>query len=293
MKRILSAIVFGVLLCASDITAQTTFQSIESDPSKVNNGYIGLTYIGVDAGFKNLSGASLFSIGVDALYPINDKIKVEAVALYSLLSIAKEGPAFLFNPGAEYTFSSNTKRVDNVPVLLSFTTETDWYKGEQISSWSAVKLPGDIQTDYVARAGLYMRNSALEYEEGTTYYDMTNLFHAGAYVGVGRNTKHYLHVRDSDGNVFASGRFMRTYGDILILPTSVDLELTGTPTKEVSGTLGWRVGAILQLVPFTEENNFDRKIGFLGNATWRLELGQRPLEGLYITTGLSWVLKKF
>lgn len=292
MKKFL-LILAGILVLTSSFGyAQKTYRSVLSDPSKVNQGYIGLTYFAVDAGFGNTSGASLLSVGVDALYPINEKLKIEAVGLYSLLSLANEGPAFLLSTGAEFSINSKTKSQD-VPVLLSFTTETDWFKGEQISAWSSVALPGDMQTDYVARGGLYMRNSALEYEEGTTYYDITSLFHAGVYAGVGRNQKYYVHVQDSDGNTFAAGRFLRTYADLMILPAKVDLEVSGTPAKEISGTIGWRVGAVLQLVPFSKENNFDRKIGFLGNATWRLELGQRPIDGFFVTTGLSWVLKKF
>ena len=292
MKRFLFILAGIMIFATSSSYAQRTYQTILSDPSKVNEGYIGLTYFGVDAGFGNTSGASVLSVGADVLYPINDKLKIDGIAWYSLFSLAKEGPAFLLNPGVEFTFSSKTKS-QNVPVLLSFTTETDWFKGEQISTWSAVSLPGDMKTDYAARGGLYLRNSALEYEEGTTYYDVTSLFHAGVYAGIGRNQRYYLNVQDSDGNTFAAGRFLRTYADLLVIPTTVDLELSGTPAKEVSETLGWRIGAALQLVPFSKENNFDRKIGLLGNMIWRLEFGQRPLDGFFVTTGLSWALKKF
>ena len=292
MKKIPAILVITLMLTSSFGYAQKTFSSILSDPSRVNQGYIGITYFGIDAGFGNTSGASILSVGADVLYPINEKLKIDGIAWYSLFSLAKEGPAFLLNPGVEFTFSSKTKSQD-VPVLLSFTTETDWFKGEQISAWSSVALPGDMQTSYTARGGLYMRNSALEYEEGTTYYDVTGLFHAGIYAGVGRNQQFYLHVQDSDGNRFAAGRFLRTYADVLVLPTTVNLELDGAPVKEVSETLGWRLGAALQLVPFSKENNFDRKIGFLGNMIWRLEFGQRPLDGFFVTTGLSWALKKF
>ena len=292
MKRFLFIVAGMMMFVTSSGYAQKTYQTILSDPSKINEGYIGLTYFGIDAGFGNTTGASILSVGADVLYPINDKIKIDGIAWYSLFSLAKEGPAFLLNPGIEFTFSSKTKS-QNVPVLLSFTTETDWFKGEQISAWSAVSLPGDMQIDYAARGGLYLRNSALEYVQGTTYYDVTNLFHAGVYAGIGRNQQFYLNVQDSDGNRFAAGRFLRTYADVLILPTTVDLELGGAPVTEVSETLGWRLGAALQLVPFSKENNYDRKIGFMGNMIWRLEFGQRPLDGFFVTTGLSWALKKF
>lgn len=292
MKKTVVVFAGMIMALSGTVTAQKTYQTIASDPGKINKGYLGLTYMGVDAGFGNTSGASVYSIGADALYPINDKLKVEGLAWYSLLSLSKKGPAFLLNAGAEYSFKRNTKEAE-VPVLLSFTTETDWFKGEQISAWSSVALPGHIQTDLVARGGFYIRNSALEYEENTTYYDLTNLTHTGFYLGVGRNRQYYLHVQDSDGNRFAAGRFFRTYADLLILPTKVELEQAGVPSKDINGTIGWRVGMILQLVPFTRANNFDRKISFLGNALWRLEFGQRPHEGVFVTTGLSWVLKKF
>jgi hypothetical protein len=253
---------------------------------------LGLNYLTVDAGFDNTSGASIWSVGADAMYPISDRLNVEALALYSLFSLAKEGPAFLFAPGIEFAISKKTKE-QTVPVLLGFSYEEDYINNKEIQTWSSVKLPGDVTRELVLRGGLYLRNSALEYEENFTYYDVTNVFHAGVYVGAGYNWKSYLQVQDSDGYEFAAGRYIRPFADVMIIPTSIDLELNNAPAKTIKETLGWRIGGVIVAKPFTRELNFNRKFGFFGNFIYRLEFGQRPLEGFYVTSGISFGLMKF
>lgn len=291
---IMRLITFIILLIAIPFAArgQVTYQTLNSDPSVVNDGYLSLVGIGVDAGFGNLTGASIWSVGADVLYPINDKLKIETMALYSLFSLGNEGPPFLLSAGAEYNLKSSTKQQD-LPVLLSMTVDTDWYEGTQTTSYSAVALPGMMKTDYVARGGIYTRNSALEYEQGTTFYDPTNLFMAGVYAGVGMNKSFFVQAQDSKGNKFGAGRLLRMYGDVMIIPASADLSLNGVQATEVSETFGWRVGALIQTVPFGKEDNFGNKINLLGKFTLRVEAGQRPIEGFFVTTTLGWVLKRF
>jgi hypothetical protein len=45
--------------------------------------------------------------------------------------------------------------------------------------------------------------------------------------------------------------------------------------------------------PITEKENFNNKIGFFGNLLYRIEVGQRPLEGVFVTTSIGWAIKKF
>lgn len=287
-----SFVVLFVMLVAQTANAQTTYSTSYSNPDEIHNGYLGLNYFTVDAGFKNTSGASIWSVGADAMYPISDRLNVEALALYSLVSLAKDGPAFLFSPGVEFAISQKTKQ-QTVPVLLSFSYEKDYANNEEIQTWSAVQLPGDVTREFVVRGGLYLRNSALEYDQGTTYFDKTNIFHAGVYVGAGYNWESYLQVEDSEGYEFAAGRYIRPFADIMIIPTSIDLELNNTPAKTIEETIGWRVGGVIVGKAFTKEQNFGRKFGFFGNSIFRLEFGQRPIEGFYVTSGVSFGLMKF
>jgi hypothetical protein len=281
-----------LITCSSTaIVAQESYRQILSDPTEVQTGYLALHYFGVDAGFDNTSGASIFSIGGETLYPITEKIKAEGVFLYSLFSLEKKSFPFLFNGGIEYTLSSKTKNT-TVPVLLAFSYERDYLKGEDVNTYTTVKLPGDITSELNVRGGLYLRNSAFEYEENFTFYDLTNIFHKGIYAGVGYTRKLFMHVQDSDGYTFAYARNFRPFVDIMILPTSVDVSAGGA-TQTIEETLGWRAGMTWQLKPITQKQNFDRKIGFFGNLLYRLEFGQRPLEGFYITTSLGWTIKKF
>ena len=138
-----------------------------------------------------------------------------------------------------------------------------------------------MKYDLVARGGLYIRNSALEYKEDFTYYDVTSLTHFGVYAGVGYTMTSYLQAQSSDGYEFAAGRIIRPYADILIIPTSVDLEINGAAVKTVVGK------------PFKKEENFGRKLPFFANMVYRLDIGSRPLDGFFITTGLAFNFKKF
>ncbi len=291
--KILCVIPVAIFLAISseNLSAQLTYQQVLSEPAQVQKGYFSLHYFGVDAGFDNTSGASIWSVGAETLYPITDKLRAEGVFLYSLFSLEKDGPAFLFSGGAEYTLSSKTKK-KKVPVLLAFSYEKDYLNKKEIQTWSSVTLPGDVTRDITARGGLYLRNSAFEYESNGTFFDVTNIFHAGVYAGIGLTRKLYMHVMDSDGYKFAYARQVRPFFDLLILPTSVDVT-SGGNTITVKESLGWRTGLTWQMNPITKAQNFDRKIGFFGNLLYRIEFGQRPLEGLFITTSLGWTIKTF
>ena len=292
MRAIYVGVMIAIIASFSGYAQETTYSTTLSDPEVVYPGYLGLNYLTVDAGFSNTSGASIWSVGVDGLYPINEKIRVEALALVSLLSLEKEGLPFLLSVGGEYGISSKTKEKD-VPVLLSFAWEDDYLNNQEVQTWSAVKLPGHIKYELVGRAGLYVRNSALEYTEGFTYYDVTSLTHAGFYAGVGYTMTSYINAQASDGYEFAAGRLMRPYFDLLVLPTSIDLSTGGATDKTIDETLGWRAGVVIVGKPFTTEENFGRKFGFFGNSIFRLDIGQRPFEGFFVTTGISFGFKKF
>ncbi len=290
--KYVKSFLFLLLVGNVNLHAQDTYQTIMTDPEIVYPGYLGLNYFTVDAGFGNTSGASIWSVGADALYPINEKIRIEALALYSLVSLDKDGPAFMLNSGIEYSLSSNLKDKD-VPVLLSFAWDKDYINRVETTTWSAVNLPTQMKYELVARGGLYIRNSALEYSEGFRTYDVTSLTHVGFYAGVGYNMTTYLQAEASDGYQFSAGRILRPYFDLLILPTSVDLEENGAAVKTVDENLGWRAGLVVVGKPYTAAENFDRKIPFFANTVFRLDIGQRPFEGFFITTGMAYNFRKF
>ncbi|MEO1021252.1 MAG: hypothetical protein AAFW89_01800 [Bacteroidota bacterium] len=285
---------FGVVLVLSTAGyGQATFRQTLTDPEVVYRGYAAINYLTVDAGFSNTSGASLWSIGADVLYPINDNLRVDAFGYYSLLSLESDGLPFLFSGGVEYGLFKKTKN-KKVPVLLAFSYEKDYVNNKELQTWSTVALPGTIQREFTARGGVYLRNSAFEYDENQVFFDVTNVFHAGVYAGIGYTKRTFLHVQDEDGYTFAYGRQVRPYADLMILPTSVDVRDEATNTSlSLEETLGWRAGLTWQLTPFTKAENFDRKIGFFGNTLFRLEIGNRPLDGFYITTGVAFTIKKF
>lgn len=281
--------IVGLLLVCSTAQAQITYRTVYSAPEEAQNGYLAINYLTVDAGFDNTSGASLWSVGLDAMYPINEKLRIEASALYSLLSLEKNGAPFLFNGGGEFVIGKKKKQ-KIVPVLLAFSYEKDYNNNKEIQTWESVKLSTDVIREFVVRGGVYIRNSAFEFSENNNTFDITNITHAGIYAGIGYNKKYYMHVQDSDGYKFAYGTFVRPYADVLILPTTVEL----TPgNRELNESIGFRAGFTWHARPYTKSQNFDRKLGMLGNLYFKFEVGKRPLEGGFITTGLGWTIRKF
>jgi hypothetical protein len=294
MKKTALIILFigFVGMCA----AQDSYTKLYDQAGDAIKGHVSLELYGVDVGFSNITGSMLFAVGATARYPLTEKISVEGLVRMPLLRFEKQGAAFMTDAGVLYQLSS-TEAPSNVRIILAFKEEKGVNTITRTTKY--VDMGGMLRKSNFLRAGGYLRNSSFDYKsDGTTDYFTTSIFHKGIYLGFGRERQYFFQLQRNDGAKFGAGTKFMIYGDVMVLPTNVDVTVDtfgfGTgPTKELSGLLGGRVGFKWYRNPFTRAQNFNRRIPFFGNTVFTMEAGVRPLEGLFLTGSFTYIIHKF
>lgn len=285
----------------TQLSAQETYTKIADDPAAAIKGHVGVELYGVDAGFKNISGSMLFAVGVNARYPLTDKIKLEGLVRLPLLRFEKEGFAFMADAGILFPLSS-TENPTDVKVILGYKEEDNLNSNTRTATIKYVNINGNVRKTNYLRGGVYLRNSAFDDRSETmTDYFVTNIFHKGIYAGLGRERQYFFNLQRNRANSetkFGAGSIFMVYADVMILPVNLDLVqdtfgMGAGATKELNGLLGGRIGFKWYRNPFTRAQNHNHRIPFFGNSFFTLETGVRPLEGLFITGGFTYILHKF
>lgn len=297
--RKIAGLITLLMVCAP-LFAQENYTKIYDDPEDVLKGHVALEYYGVDVGFSNISGAMIFIMGVNGAYTLSEKLHVEASARLPLLRFEKQGTAFVFDGGA--AFALNTSTTDKpVRVILGYKEEDNFASDTRTTTTKYVNITGSVKKSLLIRGGVYLKNTTLEFSEGTTSYVPTNLFHKGVYIGICKQRQYYFQLeRNINGRKanFGAGSIFKPYFDIMVLPTvaEVQVETLGFGVgdkKELSGFIGARAGFRWYRNPFKRKQNGDHRIPFFGNSVVTLEAGMRPVDGLFINGGISYILKKF
>lgn len=295
-----AVILISAVMSALISFGQERYTKVYDDPSDVLRGHVAVEYYGVDVGFKNITGAMIFLFGVNGAYDVTEKINVEAALRLPVLRFEKQGSAFIFDAGANYVLSSSASDRD-VRVILGYKEE-DIGNNMELRTTKYTVINGTVEKRMIARAGVYLKNTAIEYKESDFLrYKPTNLFHKGIYIGLARQRQYLFQLKGNTANgetTFGAGSIFRPYFDVLILPTQVDLEqetlgLGAGTRKTLDGLIGARAGLKWYRNPFTRDQNGNHRIPFFGNSVVTLEAGVRPLEGFYINGGISFILKKF
>lgn len=299
MKRNFTALLASLLIVIT-CHGQELYTKTYDAPDDVIKGHVAFEYYGVDVGFKNTAGAMIFIWGVNGAYDVAPLINVEGAVRMPLIRFEKQGASFILDAGANYTLSTSTSEKD-VRIILGYKEE-DIGNNMEVHTTKYTIINGSVRKKLLARAGVYLKNTAIEYKESDfEQYKPTNLFHKGVYVGIGKQRQYYFKLKRNSGNsetTFGAGSIFRLYADLLILPTQVDLEretlgLGAGISKELDGLLGARAGFKWYRNPFSRAQNGDHRIPFFGNSVMTLEAGVRPLEGFFVNGGISYILKKF
>lgn len=296
MKALVSFLIFFTLTL-SQTMAQETYTKVYDNPDDVIKGHIALEYYGVDVGFKNITGAMIFTMGVNGSYTVTPKIGVEGSIRMPLLRFEKQGAAYILDAGAFYTLNSSTTDRP-VKVILGYKEE-DIGNNMEVHTTKYTVITGSVQKKVLLRAGVYLKNTAIEYKESDfEQYQPTNLFHKGIYLGIGKQRQYFFQLTRNNGPTFGAGSIFRPYFDIMLLPTKVDMQeetlgLGAGRTKELNGFIGARAGFRWYRNPFTREQNYDRRIPFFGNSVVTLEGGMRPIDGFFINGSIAFIMKKF
>jgi hypothetical protein len=293
-------------LCLLSLTvgvaiAQETYTQIYDNPEDVIKGHIGVEWYGVDVGFNNIDGSMLFVAGVNAAYTVSPNLFVNAEARLPLLRFEKVGMGFILEGGASFLFNTSSKKQTR-RIILGYK-ESDAGGGKRVATTKYVDLEGMVKRSLILRGGIYLKNTTIVYnEKGTTLdYDPENLFHKGIYVGIGRQKQYFsqLERNSDDGKIqHGAGTIFRPYLDVMILPAKVDVTVNtfgfGTGAKKnLTGLIGVRAGFKWYRNPFTRKQNFDHRIPFFGNSVIHFEGGIRPMEGIFVSSGLSYIIHIF
>lgn len=285
--KFVSLVTAFTFLITADLIAQR-YRTLDDNPEKLIRGHVAVEYMTIDAGFKNLSGAYAWAVGVNAYYPILPSLGIEGSIRTPLLKFeSSDGFAVAFEGGASKTLLSKTKLKKEVTVLMKFRQSRS-LGGSSVAT-STLTIPGNVKTEVFARGGVYHRNSAFEYDLPSGFAGFSTITHTGGYLGVGISKGKFFQFQsvDSEQKV-AIGSIFKFYADVLILPTNVQ-----EPTFNDSDSIGWRIGVKWYNSPFTADNNFGQKKGFFGNMFALLELGTRPHEGTVVTTSIGYIIKRF
>jgi hypothetical protein len=298
MRKIAGLIV--LLMSCAPLFAQENYTKIYDDPEDVLKGHVAFEYYGVDVGFGNITGAMIFIMGVNGAYTLSDKFQVEASARLPLLRFEKQGAAYILDAGAMYNLSTSTTDKP-VKVILGYKEEDNFASNTRTATTKYVNITGSVKKSIMVRAGVYLKNTTLDYTEGTVSYLATNLFHKGIYIGIGKQRQYYFQLeRNINGRKvnFGAGSIFKPYFDVMILPTAAELQqdtngFGAGAKKELSGLVGARAGFKWYRNPFTRKQNGDHRIPFFGNSVVTLEAGMRPVDGFFFSGGISYIIKKF
>jgi hypothetical protein len=295
-------VLIGILMvCTVTAFSQETYTKVYDDPTDVIKGHVALEFYGVDVGFSNINGAMIFIMGVNGSYTLSDRLSVEANLRTPLLRFQKEGTGFIFDGGANFKLSSKTND-ENVRVILGYKEEDNAYDNTRTATTKFVNINGSVTRSVILRAGVYLKNTGVDYTEETGVdYMPTALFHKGIYLGIGKQKEYFFQLqRDVRGKkvMFGAGTIFRPYVDLMVLPVSVELTqdtfgLGAGKTKEMKGLLGARAGFRWYRNPFTKAQNDGHRIPFFGNTVMTLEAGVRPIDGFFINGGISFIMHKF
>ncbi len=291
-----------LVLAFSSAKAQETYTKIFDNPADAIGGHLGVELYGVDVGFKNIDGSMLFTVGVTGRYPLTDKLKLEGVVRLPLLRFEKQGFAFMADAGILFPLKS-TESPNDVKVILGYQEKDNVGSSTRTATTKYVNINGNVRKTTFVRAGAYLRNAAFDdTSETSTDYKVTTIFHKGVYIGLGKERQYFFQLlqrnQQNSEVKFGAGSIFQFYADVMILPVAVDLEedtfgLGAGITKELTGILGGRVGFKWYRNPYTRAQNSDRRIPFFGNSYFTLEGGVRPLEGLFVTGGFTYIFHKF
>src|SRR5690606_34476363 len=152
---------FLIAVFGLNCSAQDTYTKIYDNPDEAMKGHIGVEFYGVDFGAKNISGAMLFTIGVNAAYPLTDRIIAEGTVRVPLLRFEKEGMGFITEAGGMLALNTQKKQ-KTATVILSYSEKDIFGTNKRLATTKFVRFPGEMKFTTLLRGGFYLKNTAIE-----------------------------------------------------------------------------------------------------------------------------------
>ncbi len=253
------------LLIGVQAFSQISYKIIADDPSQIKT-----SFVGVGIGFEGSVDNSLM-IAVPARLALKNGMAAEGVIGFDAYKLGGKGPTFLLDGGLFLPMKSKTKTKD-VKIITDFSSTTS-FSGETTEITTFFEVPATIDINYGPRGGAYFRTAGVEQ---TGFGAGTFATIGGIYLGGQMTSKAFVNTEiDGFDEPRAASAFTRIFFDFMILPvSSINDTSIGTNAKK-DKLIGWRTG--LQMFG----NAHKGAKGFFRKAIYTIELGSRPITGLY------------
>ncbi|MFY0606096.1 MAG: hypothetical protein JXR10_05235 [Cyclobacteriaceae bacterium] len=263
MKKLIAILSFLITLQSF---GQISYKIIEDDPSQIKT-----SFVGIGIGFEGSVDNALM-IAAPARMSLSNGMAVEGIVGFDAYKLGGKGPTFLLDGGLFLPLSAKTKTKD-VRIVTAFEMESNAFTGERTETTRFFMAPATVDINYGARGGAYFRTAGVEQ---TGFGEGTFATIGGIYLGGQMTSKAFVNTEvEGYKNPLAASAFTRVFFDLMVLPvSSVDDTTFGTNAKK-DKLIGWRTG--LQMFG----NAHKGAKGFFTKAIYTMELGSRPLTGLY------------
>jgi hypothetical protein len=288
MKALFTSV--SVLLITGLSYAQNVqYKVTRDDPGDINNFWMQLDLAQMDISYRNIDGAS-FNIGLTGLGLLGNEARLgfDYTARYGWLTMSRLVDedfkrALQFEAGGLLKLFE-TNKVKNAKIVLDKKDYTN-RQGNQVTEYTYITIPANFRKIVHARGGVYFKRNPLDLDaedvEAGQAFGRGNLVFPGIYVGLSSMRVRNVYVStDIFGRTWNSG-ISRFYADVIIVPTPL---LDGSRLENAK-PLGFRFGYSTMAADVKKNV---RKGGF----GTQVEVGIRPVEGIYVTGTLYFTIMR-
>lgn len=286
IKTILVISAFNLFVLVNYTIAQTyKYTKTMDDPNETINHMFNFAPVEGHIASSKYATTSLL-LAVNGVYGLTNKIGYEFNAGIPYFNIKDEGISY-FQGGAFYNFKTKEK-IKNSRVILSYKRTRDVYTTKE--SVTYIEVPARTKITTGLRAGVQYNSSFLE-TDGIKIAAATSKFTlAGIYAGIQSTSKHLIKTQlNGEQQASPSGGLFRLFADALIYPVS-KIENPFLDAQIKSGNIGARGGVVWVPQPYAKKHNPKGYMPFFGRMNMALEIGNRPIDGLYFKGGVYWGL---
>ncbi len=281
------ATLFVFILAFPAAAQQVRYVVDEDDPDLMTRQWIGIEPLYIDSATDNIDGTQ-FGAGISGLWEFG-RIAAEGAVRVAYYTFEKQGSAHQYEGGGRFTLLRQDRESD-IKVLLDYSESTSI--NTRTVRTRTVEIPGIQRRNFFVRGGIYGRRSAYSTDGITVASAESALSHSGLYAGIGGDQGHYMQLRlnDNDGQgvyPFPTASLMGLYADVLLLEGSLENDvLSGLEDDGLS----WRAGLYWHLTP-VPSSRVRASRGFfataISNMNAKMEVGDRPFEGIYFMATIA------
>lgn len=271
---------------------QVDYKIIKDDAADVSNLVVACDFFQFDVPLQNFEGMAI-NVGLWGMANYKNKIIPEFAIrqswfTFGRLAGGKEVPHnFNLELGSSLVLKSNEK-IKAMKIVLD-SKESIASNGDRITTTKFIKVPGHIRSYSGIHGGLFFRRSAIRAVEDEAGYNVGNMpdyvgfSTTGIYVGLIKFRTANLEISTKQYDTKGGGMLNCFYLDALILPVST-VKREGIsyrdyyPKNPVGARAGYRM-----YVPQPRKQTKGRSKGMM----FQMELGYRPLDGLFYQGGFA------